>query len=190
MFLFFAGHIKKEKNTTKTLALSYLASILVVTIFVVLFVSIFQNISSMYRACLLDIGEILPRLVSEARFNWIVYCLYPIAPIFAIGIYSQIANTCFCYMAKPLSKKPMLISTIFTVILVFGGLLIFKSTWQNFYLFVVSYMPYVCVGVQFVLPIVLLILAFCSNQKIENSKLRPKHAKNNIKAKTVIRSEK
>lgn len=165
VLLFFVGNVKKEKGMSKKLILSYVATIFVVLVFVVIFTSIFANIAPMHRTAILDIGENLPRLLTEGRFNWIIYFIFPITPIFAIAIYSYLALNCIGYDIEKLVVRKKTVAAILLVINIITIMVLFHGLWNNFYAFTSSVMPYVCGVVQLLLPIILIVLCFLSGRK-------------------------
>lgn len=168
VMLFFAGNVKKEKQMSKKLILSYLATILTALLFVVIFTSVFANTAPMHRTCILDIGENLPRLLTEGRFNWIVYFIFPITPIFAIAIYSYLALNCISYDIEKIVVHKKIVSSVLICINIIVILLLFNGLWNNFYAFASSVMPYVCLVFQVFLPIILIVAVFVSTQKKGN----------------------
>lgn len=165
ILLFFVGNVKKEKHITKKFILSYLATILTVIVFVLIFTMAFANTASMHRTCILDIGENIPRLLTEGRFNWIIYFIFPIAPIFAIAVYSYFTVNCISFQIEKFVVRKKLIACILTIANVFGTLFTFKGLWNNFYAFTSSVMPYICTVVQIIFPIILIVAYFLSARK-------------------------
>ena len=165
VMLFFVGNIKKEKGMSKKMLLSYLATMVIVVLFVILFISVFSNTASFHKSCILDIGENLPRLLTEGRFNWIVYFIYPITPIFAIAIYSYCAVKCTSYATSRNLLRKKLFAVLFTLLSVSVILILTGFLWAKFYNFSSSIMPYVCVAIEVIFPIILMIMSFVDNKK-------------------------
>lgn len=165
VMLFFVGNIKKEKNMGKKLMLSYLASTVLVLVFVVAFTAVFANTASIHRSCVLDICEILPRLLTEGRFNWIVDFVYPIVPVLAIAVFSYISCNCFSFGIVQITKRKKLASIWLLFVLVACLLVMFRFRWEEFYAFNTTIMPYVSIALQYFLPIILLILCFATRKK-------------------------
>lgn len=165
IMLFFVGNVKKEKGMSKKLILSYLGSIAVVILFVITFTSVFANTASMHRCCVLDICEILPRLLTEGRFNWIVDFVFPLIPVFAIAIYSYLACNCFAKPIAEFTPHKKLVSVGTVVILMFIFLYMFQATWESFYIFSSSILPYASIVFQILFPIILLVMGFVDKKK-------------------------
>lgn len=167
VLLFFVGNVKKEDKMSKKFILSYIAIIFTVLTFVVIFTCAFANTAPMHRTCILDIGENLPRLLTEGRFNWIIYFIYPITPIFAVAIYSYLARNCLSYCIETVVMRKKIISTILICVNILVILILFNGLWNNFYPFASGIMPYVCCIIQIILPIILLMVCFLSKDKKE-----------------------
>lgn len=165
VMLFFVGNVKKEKHTSKKLILSYLATILTTLLFVVIFTGAFANTAPMHRTAILDMGENLPRLLTEGRFNWIIYFIFPITPIFAIAVYSYLALNCLSYDIEKIVVRKKIVASVLICLNVLALLILFGGLWNNFYPFASGVMPYVCLGFQVFLPIALIIASFLPARK-------------------------
>lgn len=162
VMLLFVGNVKTDKKTSKIILIYYFVAMLVVLAFVILFVAIFANTAPMHRNCILDVGEDLPRLLTEGRFNWIVDFVYPIAPIFAVGLYGFFAIKCFGGCAKQNNAHTTSASCAICVLGIVLTILSTGFVWGNLYGFVVNYLPYVCILLQYILPVAVFLMVFLS----------------------------
>ena len=158
ILLFFVGNIKIEKNTTKKLLLAYIISSLICMVFVLVFTSTFGLTASMHRVCVVAITEVTPRLMNQARFNWLVYFTFPIALVYGLGIYSNCASSALKYCIKDEVKSKNTISTLIIMGLTLAIGIVFRFTFTDFYLFVSSIYSYINIVIQYVMPIVLLVM--------------------------------
>ena len=176
---FFVGSIKLEKNSAKNIIWSYVISSAVCLIFVLAFTSTFGLTASMHRVCLIDITEVTPRVLNQARFNWLVYFTFPIALVIGLGIFANCTSMCIenCIREKLDSKNT--ISTIIMIGCVFVIAIVFRFTFTPFYDFVTKYFVYFNSVVQYILPIFLLLLIAVKNSS--ESKNIEKNSKKSIK---------
>lgn len=167
LFFFLIGNIKVEKNSTKKLIWSYLISCAVVIVFVVMFICAFGGTASMHRVSSIDITEYAPRLIAQARFNWLAYFTFPIALVLGIGIYSNCSNMCIKTLVRNKFKSKNTISIFITTALILAIWIIFDFTYTPFYNFATGNVVYYVIFVQYVLPIILLFMINVSNRITE-----------------------
>ncbi|HAJ78055.1 MAG TPA: hypothetical protein DCO89_03210 [Clostridiales bacterium] len=158
-FLFFMiGNVKIEKNTTKKLVWSYVISALVILIFTIIFTSVFGATASLHRVCVIDITEVTPRLINQARFNWLVDFTFPIALIIGLGLHANCVSICFKHVINNKLKSKTTIATILTTACVLAICVMFRFTFTSFYMFIKNYFCYANTIIQYVLPIILLVM--------------------------------
>lgn len=167
IFFFLIGNIKIEKNTTKKLIFSYLISCLVVIIFVVMFICTFGHTASMHRVSSVDITEHAPRLIAQARFNWLAYFTFPISLVLGIGIYANCLNTCVKFCIREKFKSKNTVSILITTALNLAIIIVFRFQYSPFYDFVTKYMFYYVLFVQYVMPIILLFAINVQKRKLQ-----------------------
>ena len=158
-FIFFMiGNIKKEKDTSKKLMLSYIISSLVIIVFVLTFTSVFGLTAPLHRVCVIDITEVSPRLLNQARFNWIVDFIFPIVLVLGLGLHANVMSLCIQNMIKDKLQSKNTIGTIIMIACVLSVDVIFRFTFTGFYRFITNYFFYANTVIQYLLPIILLLL--------------------------------
>ena len=158
-FLFFMiGNIKKEKNTSKKLMLSYIISSAIILFFVIIFTCVFGATASLHRVCVIDITEVTPRLINQARFNWLVDFTFPITLILGLGLHANCVSICIKHIINNKLKSKSTISTFITTALILGMCIIFRFTFTAFYQFVKTNFFYFNTVIQYATPIVILFL--------------------------------
>ena len=158
-FLFFMiGNIKKEKNTSKKLMLSYIISSAIILFFVIIFTCVFGATASLHRVCVIDITEVTPRLINQARFNWRVDFTFPITLILGLGLHANCVSICIKHIINNKLKSKSTISTFITTALILGMCIIFRFTFTAFYQFVKTNFFYFNTVIQYATPIVILFL--------------------------------
>lgn len=158
-FLFFMiGNIKKEKNTSKKLMLSYIISSTIILFFVIIFTCVFGATASLHRVCVIDITEVTPRLINQARFNWLVDFTFPITLILGLGLHANCVSICIKHIINNKLKSKSTISTFITTALILGMCIIFRFTFTAFYQFVKTNFFYFNTVIQYATPIVILFL--------------------------------
>ena len=158
LLFFFVGNIKIERDTTKKLMWSYAISCFICLVFVLVFISTFGLTAPMHRVCVTGITEVMPRLMNQARFNWLVYFTFPIALVYGLGIYANCASSALKHCIKDDLKSKNTISTFITMAMELSICIVFRFTFTDFYLFVSSIYSYINFAIQYVLPIVLLVM--------------------------------
>ena len=187
ILFFFVGSIKLEQNSIKNIIWSYVISSAVCLVFVLAFTSTFGLTASMHRVCLIDITEVTPRVLNQARFNWLVYFTFPIALVIGLGIFANCTSMCIenCIREKLDSKNT--ISTMITIASILTIGIVFQFTFTPFYQFVTKYFVYFNSIVQYVLPIFMLVLVAIKNSdKSKNMKKNDKKSIKNIKKMSVF----
>ncbi len=158
LMFFFVGNIKKQQTTNRQIIMGYLISALTVLVFVVAFTGTFGYLAPIFRVCIIDITEVSPRLLNQARFNWLVNFTFPIALIYAMGIYSNCSMLCIKHILGKNTKSKTTISTILLLGAIVAVAIVFNLTFTNLYYFLIDVFFYFNTAVQYVLPIVLLVL--------------------------------
>ncbi|MBR4124286.1 MAG: GerAB/ArcD/ProY family transporter [Clostridia bacterium] len=167
IFFFLIGNIKIEQKTTKKLIFSYLISCFVIILFVVMFICAFGHTASMHRVSNVDITEYAPRLIAQARFNWLAYFTFPISLVLGIGIYANCLNTCVKFCVREKFKSKNTISIFITTALVVAICVVFRFQYSPFYNFVTKYLFYYVLLVQYAVPIVLLLMINVRKRKLQ-----------------------
>ena len=158
-FLFFMiGNIKKESDTTKKLIWTYVLSALVILIFVVIFTGVFGLTAPLHRVCVIDITEVTPRLINQARFNWLVDFIFPIVLILGLGLHANCITICIKHFIRGCVKSKNTISGILTTAFVLIIGIIFKFTFTLYYNFITNIYFYFNTFSQYALPIIILIM--------------------------------
>lgn len=158
LMFFFVGNIQKQKNTNRRIIIGYLISAIVVLVFVAVFTCTFDHIAPIFRVCIIDITEVSPRLLDQARFSWLVNFTFPIALIYAMGIYSNCSVICIKHILGKNAKSKTTISTILLLASIATVAIIFNLIFTNLYYFLIDIYCYFNTAVQYVLPVVLLVL--------------------------------
>ena len=154
-FLFFMiGNIKIEKNTNKKLIVTYLISIATILIFVIIFTSVFGATAPLHRVCVIDITEVTPRLINQARFNWLVDFTFPIVLIIGLGLHSNCVSTSIVHILNNKLKSKNTIATFITTACVLAICIVFRFTFTAFYQFIKDYFFYINTVIQYALPII------------------------------------
>ena len=193
LFFYFVGNVKMEKNTPKRLIWSYVLSCAIILLFVVIFTSAFGNTASMHRVAVIDVTEFSPRLLAQGRYNWLVYFMFPIVLVLGLGIYSSYVTMSYKFCIRDSVKSKNTISGLLTTASVLALFFVFRFTYSAFYNFVVGGFFYYVLAIQYVLPILLLVMISIDStitskksryplrQKasgISNSKMQSKQAQN------------
>ena len=165
LIFFFVGNIKIEKNTTKSLILAYATSCVTVLVFTIVFTSVFGLTASMHRVCVIDITQVLPRLLDHTRFNWLVDFTFPIALVMGLGVYSNCSGLCIRHCIKNDIKIKNEISGLIVTASVLAICIVFRFVFTDFYRFVTNVFAYYNVFVQYVIPVILLVLLQFQIQK-------------------------
>lgn len=164
LMFFFMGNVKIEKNTTKRVVKTYIFSALAVVAIVTIFVCVFNHTASIHRNCIVDMTETLPRLLSEGRFNWIVYFTFPIASLFLMGFYAycSISSVQFCIKEKIKSNKT--VSALLLVAFFAVNFILFLN-FSKYYDFEVSELKYFAMFMNLVFPLAILPVFYAGGQK-------------------------
>ena len=158
-FLFFmVGNVKKEADTTKKLIWTYVLSSLIILVFVVIFTCVFGYTAPLHRVCAIDITEVSPRLINQARFNWLVDFIFPIVLILGLGLHSNCTTICIKHFIRSSVKSKNTISGILTTAFILAIGIIFKFTFTLYYNFITNIYFYFNTFSQYVLPIIILIM--------------------------------
>ena len=165
LLFFLVGNIKIEKDTTKKLVLSYAISCFTVLVFTIVFTAVFGLTASMHRVCVIDITQVLPRLLDHTRFNWIVDFTFPIALIMGLGIYSNCSSLCIRHCLKKDLENKNVISGLITTASVLAICIVFNFVFTDFYRFVTNVFAYYNVFVQYIIPVILLVIIQSKIQK-------------------------
>lgn len=158
-FLFFMiGNIKKEKGTNKKLIWSYVLSSLIILVFVVIFTGVFGYTASLHRVCVIDITEVSPRLINQARFAWLVDFIFPIVLIMGLGVHANCTTICIKHFIHNSIKSKNTISGALTTASILAIGIVFRFTFTSFYQFITNGFFYFNTFSQYVLPIIILIM--------------------------------
>ena len=177
-FLFFMiGNIKKEKDTAKKIIWSYIITSIIILIFVVIFTCVFGATASLHRVCVIDITEVSPRLTNQARFNWLVDFIFPIVLVLGLGLHSNCASICVKHLVKNSVKSKNTISSAIVIAIILAIGIIFRFTFTIFYNFIIEYFFYYNTFVQYILPLVILIMCELKQHTISSSQVK-KNTKN------------
>ncbi len=176
-FLFFMiGNIKKEKGTNKKLIWSYVLSSLIILVFVVIFTGVFGSTASLHRVCVIDITEVSPRLINQARFNWLVDFIFPIVLVLGLGLHANCVTICTKHFIRNSLKSKNTISGAFTTAMVLAVGIIFRFTFTLFYQFITSIFFYFNTFSQYFLPILILVMVEFAESKKRRIKYDQKNA--------------
>ncbi len=179
-FLFFMiGNIKKEKDTGKKILWSYIISSIIILLFVIVFTCVFGETASLYRVCVIDITEVMPRLTNQARFNWLVDFTFPIVLVLGLGLHGNCVSICLKHIIKNDIKSKNTVASVIMTSLVLAVCIIFRFTFTDFYNFVVSYFFYFNTFVQYFLPLIILIMIEMKEYKFNNKSYLAKNKNQN-----------
>ena len=158
-FLFFMiGNIKIEKNTTKKIMWSYVTSAAIILVFTIIFTCVFGATASLHRVCVIDITEVTPRLINQARFNWLVDFTFPIALIIGLGLHINCVSICLKHIINNKLKSKTTISAVLATALELAICILFQFTFTSFYMFIKNYFCYANTIIQYVIPVILLVM--------------------------------
>ncbi|MBO7508558.1 MAG: hypothetical protein J6T39_02825, partial [Clostridia bacterium] len=167
--------------------LSYVLSAAIVLIFVLFFTSVFGLTAPMHRVCVIDITEVMPRLLNQARFNWLVYFTFPIALVLGLGVFASCLSMSIESCVREKLKSKNTISTIIMIGLVFCVAVIFKFTYTPFYQFVSTIFVYYNTVVQYALPILILVMiSILDTKKYKKAQKNIKKAGKTIKKQPIF----
>lgn len=154
LFLFI-GRVKIIKNFTKKATISYCASSLLVILFIFNFYNTYSVTTSTHTLAIADLLNMVSASSVLNKIDWLIVFIWSIVLIFGICFYAYVAAT---FLKQTVNKKYEKIVTFFSLILLIIMLLIINFNTNILVNFLTGNFFYVLLALQYILPIILIIL--------------------------------
>jgi len=178
----FMGHIKDEENKKwGGIKLSFFISFIFVALSYVVFYGIYEHITPLKRNWLTKVSQFALLSLDIGRLDWFLILFAELATIITSGIFVYCSSYCF---RKVFNCKKMNLITYIILLVLYLNTNYFVSSKLIIFKFLISYGAIFGAVVQYVIPIILLFIAFSYNKKFANMPLEKFKSNSKSKYKT------
>ena len=165
ILILFFGRLDNSKNKKSILITTIIIST-IISFFFLVFYCTYETNSLNNKEAIVDILKVLPQNSDIGNITWVVTILWEVILMVYICLYSYASRT----MLQNITKiKNNYIATAIVLALVLTGLFIINFDMTKLLTFLIEYAKYFAMGVQYLLPIVLLVGSWIkkTSQKLE-----------------------